>query len=277
VNVLIRNGAGIRFASSTPAPITNATEAPATTPAEEASFSAASTPSDYITSLDSATDFTSESLYNIPEHIGYLKSLGLDYGYGPTSMMEWTLEHIHIFAGTPWCISIALTAVLVRAVLFKLYIGAAENSTRLAYIMPTTKPITDQMRAAQKIGDTDTVLRLRRELSIINKRAGIHLWKSFVPLAQGVAGFGTFMILRAMAKLPVPGLETGGVLWFHNLTLPDPYFILPFAAAVVLHWVLRVRLPLFRFFNLQSQSKLTSNREEAKWEPPHSPSQRSTR
>lgn len=235
----------MRFASTTPTappatPATPIANAPTgSTPAEAASSSAASTPSEYVASLDSATDFATDSLYNMPEHIGYLKSLGLDYGYGPTSMMEWVLEHVHIFTGTPWWISIALTAVLVRIVLFKPYIDAAENATKMAKIMPIIKPITTQMTEAQRAGDMDRMLQLRSELSLIKQRAGVKMWKSFVPMLNAVTGIGTFILLRAMSKLPVPGLETGGILWFYNLALPDPYFILPIATAGILHWMLR--------------------------------------
>jgi YidC/Oxa1 family membrane protein insertase len=199
-------------------------------------------PSDYVTSLDSATEFSSESLYNIPEHIGYLKSLGLDYGYGPTAGIEWVLEHVHILAGTPWWLSIAITATLVRMVLFKPYVNAAENASRMSKIMPITKPIQQRMMAASRVGDNDAVMACRSELSLINKRAGVSMLKSFVPMVQVFAGYGTFVLLRAMSRLPVPGLETGGILWFHNLAVPDPLLILPIATAGVLHWVLRVRL-----------------------------------
>ncbi len=129
----------------------------------------------------------------------------------------------------------------MRAVLFKPYIDAAENAARMARIMPVTKPIQAKMMAAQRASNMDGVMQARQELSLINKRAGIKLWKSFVPMVQVFAGYGTFVLLRAMAKLPVPGLETGGILWFSNLAIPDPLLILPVATAGVLHWVLRVR------------------------------------
>jgi YidC/Oxa1 family membrane protein insertase len=151
------------------------------------------------------------------------------------------LEHIHIYAGTPWWISIGLTAIVVRAILFKPYVDAAENASIMKAIQPITKPISAQMTQAMKAGDNDTVLKLRQELSAINKRAGLKLWKSFVPVTQVFFGYGTFVLLRGMARLPVPGLESGGILWFHNLTVPDPFFLLPLATAGVLHWVLRVR------------------------------------
>lgn len=155
-------------------------------------------------------------------------------------MMEWLLEHIHIYAGTPWWVSIGLTAIVVRAVLFKPYVNAAENASKMQAIQHITKPISKQMTEAMRARDNDTVMQLRQELSMINKRAGIKVWKSFVPMLQAVAGFGIFFLLRAMAKLPVPGLETGGILWFHNLTVPDPFLLLPVATAGLMHWVMRV-------------------------------------
>jgi YidC/Oxa1 family membrane protein insertase len=168
-----------------------------------------------------------------------LKSLGLDYGWGPTACIEWLLEHVHIFAGTPWWVSISLTAIIIRAILFKPYIDAADNAARMQAVQPITQPLTKQMTAVR--GDTTAVLQIRSEIQAIHRRAGIKMWKSLVPMTQMVAGYGTFVLLRAMGKLPVPGLETGGALWFHNLTIPDPFFIMPAATAFVLHLVLKVR------------------------------------
>jgi YidC/Oxa1 family membrane protein insertase len=242
-NLLIRNGAGVRFASTTPLSTSAALPIRTTTNPSDAVSSSTAAPSDFTASLDNtATDFASDSLYNIPEHIGYLKSLGLDYGWGPTSMMEWTLEHVHVLAGTPWWVSITLTAILVRAVLFKPYMDAAENGSKLAAIKHITQPITEGMKQAQINRDMDSVMRLKAELNVIHKRAGVKIWKSLVPMLQVFAGYGTFVLLRGMARLPVPGLETGGALWFYNLSLPDPYMLFPAATAAVLHWVLRVCL-----------------------------------
>lgn len=181
-------------------------------------------------------------MLDVPEHIGYLKSLGLDYGWGPTGLMEWTLEHVHVLAGTPWWISIGLTALLVRGVLFYPYISAAENGARMSATSHLTKPIMEKSKEAMLAGDEAASQQLRAELLRINKRAGIAYWKSMVPVLQIIPGMGTFFLLKAMANLPVPGLETGGALWFYNLAIPDPYFLFPLMTATVLHWVLRVSL-----------------------------------
>jgi YidC/Oxa1 family membrane protein insertase len=181
----------------------------------------------------------------VPEQIGFLKYLGLDYGWGPTAGMEWLLEHIHVLAGTPWWGSIILTTIFVRAVLFKAYMNASDNAAKLATIKPLTLPLTKEMQAAQMNGNTEKVMQLRTELQLINKRAGISIIRSFIPMLQVFTGYGMFVLLRGMSRLPVPGLETGGILWFHNLTIADPYLIMPIATAGVLHWVLRVRSDFF--------------------------------
>ncbi|KAL3423324.1 Mitochondrial inner membrane protein OXA1 [Phlyctema vagabunda] len=234
-SILIRNGAAVRFASTTPV---STTAAPATTSeaATEAVASSATTP----TTFDQVIDLSTNGLLrDVPEHLGYLKSMGLDYGWGPTAFVEWTLEHVHVLAGTPWWASIILTAVLVRAALLKPYMDATDNASKLATIQHITKPISEKMQAASKAGDTTKTMALRRELQIVHKRAGIKMWKSLVPMSQAFIGFGTFKLMRAMGNLPVPGWETGGMLWFQNLTLPDPTYVLPVVTAGMLHILLK--------------------------------------
>lgn len=224
----------------------NSSKAAATTtaaaPAAPTTDALAGTSSAHTTSLDDAIDIIT-SAKDAPEHIGYLKSLGLDYGNGPTACIEWVLEHTHVYCGTPWWASIALTAVIIRVAFLKLYIDAADNGAKMARVAPQTKPLHAKMMDLQRAGDQGAVMAVRRDIQVINARAGVKMWKSMLPMVQMFTGYGTFVLLRAMAKLPVPGLETGGALWFQNLTIPDPYFILPLAAAGVLHTVLRVRSP----------------------------------
>lgn len=232
-------GSGVRFKSSVPLSSSGA-------PLVESS-SAAGANNQGLTSptseiqLGDTLDISPSGIESIPEHIGYLKSIGIEYGFGPTGLVEWMLEHIHILCGTPWWGSIALTAVTFRLLFFKPFISASDNNAKMSTIAHITKPLQQKMSEASRAGDTQKALQIRQEIQMIHKRAGIKVWKSMTPLLQGLVGYGTFVLLRAMSKLPVPGLEGGGLLWFPNLTIPDPYFILPLATAGILHLVLRVR------------------------------------
>jgi YidC/Oxa1 family membrane protein insertase len=120
---------------------------------------------------------------------------------------------------------------------------ATDNSARMAIAAPLAKPLMEQMKEASRLGNTPEVMRVRSEIQMINRRAGVKYWKAAIPLIQVPIGLGSFIFLRGMSKLPVPGLETGGTLWFSNLTIPDPYFLIPLATTGILHYLLRVSLP----------------------------------
>ena len=129
----------------------------------------------------------------------------------------------------------------MRLALIKPYIAAADVSARIASIQPITTPIRDKMLAAQRAGDQQGMLLARQELQGIHKKAGVKAYRAFIPLVQVPLGFGTFRLFRGMATLPVPGLEQGGFLWVKDLTVGDPYFILPIATAGAFYLVMRVR------------------------------------
>lgn len=160
-------------------------------------------------------------------------------------MMEFIIEHVHVFAGTPWWASIAMTAVLVRLVLLKPYIGAADVGARMAKIKHITAPVTTRMTDASRAGDTAATMEARSELSRIHARAGVKPWKTFVPMLQIFLGYGSFRLIRGMASLPVPGLETGGFGWITDLTLSDPLHVLPLATGAMFYLTMKVCCPAF--------------------------------
>lgn len=183
---------------------------------------------------------TTGDLANIPEKIGYLHELGLNYGWGPTSMLEWAIEHIHIYADIPWWGSVALTAVGLRLILLPLYIKSSDMVARQSALMSVTKPISDKMSAAQKAGDTAAVQAAWSEMMATRKRAGLSMWDQMAPmLIQAVFGYCGFKLIRAMCALPVPALKTDGFLWLQDMTLADPFLILPVAMAGTIHFLIR--------------------------------------
>ena len=167
------------------------------------------------------------------EHIGFLKEMGLDYGWGTTAFMEWLLEHVHIYAGTPWWLSITISMLIIRAGLLKLYFDAADSNARSQLIAEHMAPLMKQYQGALGAGNRIEAQRIGAEMKRLRRNAGVNLIKQFAPFVQVPIGFGTFRLMRGMAYLPAPGLDTGGLLWFSDLTLSDPLFILPVATAAV--------------------------------------------
>lgn len=188
-------------------------------------------------------NLTGSDLLDIPEQIGFLKALGLEYGWGPTSMMQTVLESVYVYTGLPWWASIALVAVGIRAALFKPSLSAAENGQIYQELLkdPKYTAATDEMKRMLITGNHLAGAEARARVSIMNKNAGYALWRNFVPMLQLPIGLGIFRVMNGMASLPVPSFEHGGLLWFTDLATADPFFILPIAAGIAMMAGMRVR------------------------------------
>lgn len=193
-------------------------------------------PADEPLSDDFLREFDPQSLLDIPERIGFLKELGLDFGLGPTACCEWLLEHIHVYTGMPWWASIAAVSLLFRAAMFFPTLSSTRQQAKLQKLRATpafAKAEADMKEAAYRTRDQNAMLVARAEMSRLKKAAG-HSWlKSFAGLAMFPFSYGMFRLLRGMASLPVPGLETGGLAWFTDLSVYDPFYILPCVSAAL--------------------------------------------
>ncbi|KAH0606208.1 uncharacterized protein H6S33_003869 [Morchella sextelata] len=228
--------AALRFSSTLPTPTTTFPSPTNTLPtptavagAEQAGTIPAhtSTLPDYIPTAESLTPNLTA-----PEHIGYLQSLGLDYGWGPTTCIQYLLEHIHVWSDTPWWASIMLTVAFIRVAQFPFYLRMSDTTARMKELNPQVVALTKKMREAQARGDTVAMVMGRQKVSALYKAAGVNrLWIGF-PITQLPLFYGFYKNLYGMAELKVPGLVEGGKWWFHDLTVCDPYYILPLVSSL---------------------------------------------
>lgn len=219
--------AAIRFNSTTPTP--------------------ASTPEPASGELPNIDELSSIDISKIPEHIGYLKELGLDFGWGPTSILQWMLEHIHLWSGMPWWASIISLGLLTRIVLLKPALGASHTAAQTHNLKPLTNPIKQKYMRAASEGNQMAVMEGRAELKRINQEHGVKQWKAFAPMLQIPLGFGVFRLTRGMTALPVPALLHEQMGWLNDLTVADPFFILPAISAFCLYRTLKVRIPILLY------------------------------
>jgi YidC/Oxa1 family membrane protein insertase len=164
----------------------------------------------------------------------------LDFGYGPTSVLQWILEHMHVYTGLPWWGTIALGAVIMRLAFFPMYLRSSDMVARTQALQSVLRPIQERSTEALKSGDQQAALVYWQQMAAVRGRAGISLPAQFAPmLLQGAVGFFAFRLIRAMSNLPVPELKHGGFLWLSDLTVPDPYGLLPIAMGAILHVTIR--------------------------------------
>lgn len=173
--------------------------------------------------------------------------MGLDFGWGPTAMMEYLLEHVYIYTGLPWWASIVAVGILIRAALFQPSLRAAEVSFKMQELRknPNYEALRKQSMDFQA-NDVNKLTKARAELGAFHRAHGVQMWRTFMPMLNMPLIFGFFRLFRGMSELPVPSLETGGVLWFTDLAAQDPYYIMPVASSLVFFFVMRVSTSISR-------------------------------
>ncbi|KAK7420826.1 hypothetical protein QQZ08_010226 [Neonectria magnoliae] len=179
--------------------------------------------------LASIADLGSANILNMPEGLGFLSAIGLDYGWGPTSVMQWVLEHVHVWGSIGWGGSIIATALILRAVMFypqirSLRFNAAMNLMRQD---PRGKEAMDLVKKGYQTGDREILQKGQFLNKMVREQYGAHNSGMLWSFLQIPFSFGLFRIIGGMSNIPVPSLETSGFLWFSDLTASDPFFILP--------------------------------------------------
>jgi YidC/Oxa1 family membrane protein insertase len=175
------------------------------------------------------------------DHAGQLKELGLDYGWGITTMFEKLIETMYLQTGWGWAGSIVATTVVVRSGMFFFQALSSDKMAALAALKPVTGPLQEKMTAALAAGDKQKADLIKMQQAAIMKpyMGGMVSMAGFTAV-QAVVGFCAFRVLRAMGELPVPGMAHDGFLWFSDLTARDPYFILPATTTFIMYKIFKV-------------------------------------
>ncbi|EER31230.1 conserved hypothetical protein [Candida tropicalis MYA-3404] len=178
--------------------------------------------SDKLTSFDdsSAVSGIAEHVTNLhSDQLGYLQSIGLAQGWGPTSIIERLLEFTHVYTGLPWWGTIITAAVAIRIFIFPLYVKASANATKMSKIKPEMEAIMDEIKAG---GQAEQMKAMEKRRKLMKKH-DVSMLASVYPLVQIPFAYGFFQALRKMANANVEGFSDQGYAWFQNLIEVDPY------------------------------------------------------
>lgn len=156
-----------------------------------------------------------------------LQSLGLGSNFTPVGWVQQAIEFFHVSLGLPWYSSIVLFAVIMRTCLFPITIKSQQNAAKMKKIAPLTARLRDKINEAKMNGDSLKVARATNEYSQMMKSHNIGLGTMALPLLQFPVFISAFIGIRKMCNLPVESMTTGGMLWFENLAIADPTYVLP--------------------------------------------------
>uniref|UniRef100_A0A1A7WX45 Oxidase (Cytochrome c) assembly 1-like n=1 Tax=Iconisemion striatum TaxID=60296 RepID=A0A1A7WX45_9TELE len=169
-----------------------------------------------------------------------LVDLGLG-GYTPVGLVQNMLEFFHLDLGLPWWGAIVAGTILARLAVFPLMVKGQREAAKLNNVLPEITKLTAKMNEAKQSGNKYEFSKAYTDLNLYQKKHDVNPLRGFlVPLVQAPVFISFFVALRKMAYLPVPSLQTGGVLWFMDLSAADPLYILPLAVTGTMFLVLEL-------------------------------------
>jgi len=159
--------------------------------------------------------------------------------------------------GIPWWLSIAILTVIVRSLLFPLTIRQVKSMRA----MQDLKPEMDRIRAKYK----DNRQKQQEELMKLYQERKVNPFGSCLPLLVQMPIFiAMFYVIRGFGETHESFTE-GGILWFQDLSVQDPFYILPVLSAVTMlaaseitsknidpqqRWLMRILPVVFTIFLL---------------------------
>lgn len=161
-------------------------------------------------------------------------SLGLG-GYSPIGLLQNALEFVHVSFDLPWYATIALSTVIIRMLLTPLFVITQKNAAVMRNVMPEMQEVQSKLTEARQMGNAVEYAQANQELMALMKDRGFNPLKNMlIPFAQMPIFLSYFIGIRRMVNAPVESLHTGGIWWFTDLTLADPYYILPIVCSATL-------------------------------------------
>jgi YidC/Oxa1 family membrane protein insertase len=146
------------------------------------------------------------------------------------------LLYFHESIGAPWWLSIAMLTVVVRSLLFPLTVKQVKSMRA----MQDLKPEMDRIRAQYR----DNRQKQQEETMRLYQERGVNPLGGCLPiLVQMPIFIGIFYVIRQFGGYTLgdktvapqyPSFREGGLLWFQNLSVADPYFILPVLSALTM-------------------------------------------
>lgn len=167
-------------------------------------------------------------------------SVGLG-GWSPVGIVQNCMEYLHIGCDIPWWGAIMIGTIAVRTIIFPLVIMAQRNAAKMNNNLPGMQVLQMKMSEARQSGNALESARYAQEMVKFMREKDMNPLKNMlVPLAQAPVFISFFIGLRQMANAPVESLCDGGLFWFTDLTMSDPYFLLPLITSATLYLTIEV-------------------------------------
>ena len=171
----------------------------------------------------------------VADSVSSLSEAGLAATWSPLSLVEHGYFALNNTIGLPWWATVIAGAACTRLVLLPVQIWALKKATKIHNHMPEELELQRAMVQAAKEKNKDLAVEKYGELFQHYKK------HKYVPMENlrsaivtlPVAGLASLSLLEiSMLSPPLTGMTTGGLLWWTDLTVRDPLFLMPLFCSV---------------------------------------------
>jgi YidC/Oxa1 family membrane protein insertase len=155
----------------------------------------------------------------------------------------WHIQQLQDFlstlnaGGLPWWAAIAVTTVTVRLCFLPFNISLLRNSARLSVIRNQVEALGSKLQASHTEDEKYTLAAQLIQLFKANK---CHPYLNIItPMCMAPMFISVFLAVERMV-LHNPLCKDGGTLWFTDLAVLDPTWVLPVASGLT--WLITIEL-----------------------------------
>jgi YidC/Oxa1 family membrane protein insertase len=133
--------------------------------------------------------------------------------------------------GLPYGLSIVTTTVILRIGLFPLMVQAQRAASRMAYVQPELQILKDRYERISSPTRADQ-MQFSNNLKALFTKYKVNPFQTMIaPIVQIPLFIGMFFGLKKVSTYFPEELKVGGMFWFVDLSVPDPYYVLPLTAS----------------------------------------------
>uniref|UniRef100_A0AAF5RX92 60Kd inner membrane protein n=1 Tax=Wuchereria bancrofti TaxID=6293 RepID=A0AAF5RX92_WUCBA len=168
--------------------------------------------------------------------ISAVESTGLFSWYSPASWYRIALEFIHNHFDLPWFASIICTTLCLRLVFLRATLFLQRFAPVKMMHDDTLKMFDDKKKEAREVIRSEALYRkISHDENIYVDTYNLRSSNRYYYFAlNSVLFISQYRGIILMAENNFPGWDTGGALWFLDLTMTDPNFLVPALSSVLI-------------------------------------------
>jgi YidC/Oxa1 family membrane protein insertase len=146
------------------------------------------------------------------------------------------LLYFHEGLGAPWWLSIAMLTIVVRTLLFPLTVKQVRSMRAMQDLRPEMERIRSQYKDNRQ-RQQEEMMKLYQERNV-NPLGGclpiLIQMPIFISIFYLIREFGGYRLGDKVVPPRYESFHEGGILWFQNLSNPDPLYLLPVISALTM-------------------------------------------